>query len=199
MIEKIRGVIERKSDSYSIIMVGGIGYRINMSKNCIKGLPTLESEVNILTYLHVKEDILDLYGFFDENERRIFLLLISISGIGPKLAITILSGTESVNLKDKIIAGDIMALTKIQGVGTKTAKRIIVELKEKLIKSTDASLGFNEGITNSQLYFDVMNALIALGYKSNFAKSACLNLEKKGEFNGKLEEIIKKALQEIGT
>ena len=96
----------------------------------MKTLPTLGERTSLLTYLHVKEDILDLYGFSDEGERKIFLLLISISGIGPKLALTILSGLEYYKLKEKIIDGDVAALTDIQGVGLKTAKRIIIELKE---------------------------------------------------------------------
>ena len=197
MIEKIIGLLDQKENSYSIIMAGGIGYRVYTSYNCKKALPEIGSEINILTYLHVKEDILDLYGFIDESERKIFLLLISISGIGPKLALTILSGIESVKLKERIIDGDIAALTNIQGIGTKTAKRIIIELKEKLIQSSDSSLGFNDEGTHSQLYSDVFNALISLGYKSNYAKTACSKLEKKGGFTGELEDIIKKALKEI--
>ena len=135
MIEKILGILESKTNSFLVVMVGGMGLKINISQNCKESLPELGSKINLLTYLHVKEDILDLYGFKDENERLIFLLLISISGIGPKLALTILSGLESIKLKEKIVASDVEALTKIQGVGAKTAKRIIVELKEKLVKS----------------------------------------------------------------
>ena len=127
------------------------------------------------------------------------LLLLSINGIGPKLALTILSGLEYFKLKEKIIDGDVAALTDIQGVGLKTAKRIIIELKEKLTKSIDDALGFDDEINHSQLHSDVINALISLGYKSSFAKNACSKLQKKGEFEGKLEDIIKKALKEIGT
>ena len=199
MIEKISGTLESKANSFLVVMVGGMGLKINISQNFKESLPALGSEINLLTYLHVKEDILDLYGFKDENERIIFLLLISISGIGPKLALTILSGLESIKLKEKIVASDVEALTKIQGVGAKTAKRIIVELKEKLVKSNDISLGFNEKGKHSQLYSDVFNALISLGYKPNYAKSACDKLQKNGEFEGDLEQVIKKALKEIGN
>lgn len=199
MIEKILGILESKTNSFLVVMVGGMGLKINISQNCKESLPELGSKINLLTYLHVKEDILDLYGFKDENERLIFLLLISISGIGPKLALTILSGLESIKLKEKIVASDVEALTKIQGVGAKTAKRIIVELKEKLVKSNDISLGFKEKGKDSQLYSDVFNALISLGYKPNYAKRACNKLEKNGEFEGDLEQVIKKALKEIGN
>ena len=199
LIEKITGILDQKTDFHSIITVGGVGFKIKTSHNCMKTLPTPGQRTSLLTYLHVKEDILDLYGFSDEGERKIFLLLISISGIGPKLALTILSGLEYLKLKEKIIDGDVGALTDIQGVGLKTAKRIIIELKDKLSKSIDDALGFDIEKNHSQLHSDVINALISLGYKSNFAKNACSKLQKKGEFEGKLEDIIKKALKEIGT
>ena len=141
---------------------------------------------------------MNLYGFVDEKERNVFHLLISISGIGPKLALTILSGIEPSRLKDRVIAGDVVALTTVPGVGTKTAKRIIVELKEKFIKTSDDSLGFEEGEgSGSQLFRDVVNALTSLGYKSNHAKNACKELEKKGELSGELESVIKKALKQL--
>ena len=199
MIDQINGIILNKKESYAIIMVGGIGLKVNMSVYGLETLPKQGDKVQICTYLHVREDILDLYGFSDEGERKIFLLLISISGIGPKLALTILSGLEYLELKEKIIDGDVAALTDIQGVGLKTAKRIIIELKDKLSKSIDDALGLDIERNHSHLYSDVINALISLGYKSNFAKNACSKLQKKGEFEGKLEDIIKKALKEIGT
>ena len=99
-------------------------------------------------------------------------------------------------LKDRIINGDVAALTSVPGVGPKTAKRIIIELKEKFIKSDDSSLGFDEEIgQKSELFKDVINALVLLGYKQNHAKKACRDLEENGEMDGQIEVVIKKALK----
>ena len=196
MINELKGILEKKTLTHAIIFVGGVGYKLKMSINGLESLPSNGNEVHILTHLHVREDILDLYGFTDSKERNTFSLLISISGIGPKLALTILSGIDPTELKDRIINGDVAALTSVPGVGPKTAKRIIIELKEKFIKSDDSSLGFDEEIgQNSELFKDVINALVLLGYKQNHAKKACRDLEENGEMDGQIEVVIKKALK----
>ena len=196
MIDKLKGVLDKKSTTYAVIFVGGVGYKLKMSINGLESLPSIGDEVNILTYLYVREDILDLYGFIDPIERNTFNLLISISGIGPKLALTILSGINPKQLKERVISGDVAALTSVPGVGSKTAKRIIIELKEKFIKSDDSSLGFDDkNILSSELFKDVVNALVSLGYKQNYAKEACRDLEEKGQMDGEIEVVIKKALK----
>ena len=197
MIDHLVGIIEEKTPSYAVIYLGGIGCKIQMSINCLESLPLVGEKVKILTYLHVKEDILDLYGFVNTMERNTFHDLISISGIGPKLALTILSGMDAEKLKESIISGDVVSLIRIPGVGSKTAKRIIIELKDKFDTSIDSTLGFNEEEPDSQMYSDVLNALLALGYKSNYAQKACRTLQKNGELNGELESVIKKALKEL--
>ena len=167
-----------------------------MSINGLESLSSIGDEVNILTYLYVREDILDLYGFIDPIERNTFNLLISISGIGPKLALTILSGINPKQLKERVVSGDVAALTSVPGVGSKTAKRIIIELKEKFIKSDDSSLGFDDkNVHSTELFKDVVNALVSLGYKQNYAKEACRDLEEKGQMDGEIEVVIKKALK----
>ena len=196
MIDKLKGVLDKKSTTYAVIFVGGVGYKLKMSINGLELLPSIGDEVNILTYLYVREDILDLYGFIDSIERNTFNLLISISGIGPKLALTILSGINPKQLKERVVSGDVAALTSVPGVGSKTAKRIIIELKEKFIKSDDSSLGFDDkNIHSSELFKDVVNALVSLGYKQNYAKEACRDLEEKGQMDGEIEVVIKKALK----
>ena len=125
MIDQVNGTLLNKKDSYAIIMVGGLGLRVNMSVYGLQTLPNEGGKVQISTYLHVREDILDLYGFSNVVERNTFHLLTSISGIGPKLALTILSGIQPNKLKDRVVNGDVAALTSVQGVGNKTAKRII--------------------------------------------------------------------------
>ena len=177
--------------------MNGIGLKLLMSKNAIESMPNVGKEVLVLTYLHVKEDALDLFGFYSNRERETFLLLISINGIGPKLALTILSGMSSSELNNNIINEDGKALTAIPGVGTKTANRIILELKDK-VSSEGISQDLNLGnIKDKQLFLDSVNALISLGYKKNIAKDACDTLRKKGELNGAIEVVIKKALDTI--
>ena len=194
MIERVKGIIEKKGSNYVILVVNGIGLEINMSINALESLPQTGKEVQVLTFLNVREDLLELYGFVNRFERQTFLLLTSISGIGPKLALTILSGVSTDSLKNSIIAGDVPSLTRIPGVGTKTAKRIIIELKEKFITIDSNQLGIAEDKQISNLFRDVINALVALGYKENHAKKICAELEKDGLMRGKLEKVIKLAL-----
>ena len=194
MIDKIKGIIEEKTTHDVIISSGNFSFIIKMSINSLDILPGIGQEVEIFTYLHVREDLLQLFGFAKKLERETFELLISISGIGPKLALVILSGSDTDNLKSSIVSGDIRELTRIPGVGNKTAKRIIIELKEKFIDSDDSSLGFKENNKNTELSRDVMNALVSLGYKPSHAQKVCNELEKDNLMRGKLELIIKNAL-----
>lgn len=198
MIDQLKGSVGQKTDTYAVIFVNGVGYKVKMSINGLKSLPNDGTDVHILTYLHIREDIMDLYGFSDSKERKTFHLLLSITGIGPKLALTILSGIDPMKLKDRVVEGDLASLTSVPGVGTKTAKRIIIELKEKFIKIDTSSLGFEEkDIYHSSLFNDTINALTGLGYKTHHATKACTELEKKGELEGELEDIIKKALNQL--
>ena len=195
MISSLKGKVITKNTAYIVMSVGPVGLKINMSLNGIKALPSNDKEIQLFTYLHVREDILDLYGFLDLNEKKSFILLTSINGIGPKLALTILSGIQSEKLRERVINGDISALTSVPGVGLKTAKRIIIELKEKFIKSNEADLGFDEFEgSQSQIFKDTVNALVSLGYKKNHASKVCKDLQKNNELDGELQSIIKKAL-----
>ena len=145
MIYQVKGRLISKDKDFVVLEVGGIGLKISSTLNTIRGI-NKDGEVLLYTYLHVREDALDLYGFHSLVEKDVFLLLIGISGIGPKLANTILSGILPGDLKEKIISGDINALTSVPGVGSKTAKRIIIELKEKFTKIEEGSIGFSEKI-----------------------------------------------------
>jgi holliday junction DNA helicase RuvA len=198
MIEQIKGVIEKKNKNSLIISVSDISYKIKASLNCITGLPQIGERASLLTYLHVRENLLDLYGFKNDHERKSFFFLIGISGIGPKLALIILSGLKFRDLKDYVIDGDVKSLTSIPGVGSKTAKRMIIELKEKFIDLDDDDLGIKEKYNDDSGLFDnVVNALVNLGYKKTEATKVCNKLVDKGEFNGSLEILIKKSLHSL--
>ena len=178
MIEQLKGKIESKNDSLLVLSMNGIGFKLHMSKNAIELMPDAGKEVLVLTYLHVKEDALDLFGFYSNRERKTFLLLISINGIGPKLALTILSGMSPLKLNNNILNEDVKSLTAISGVGTKTANRIILELKDKVSLDDGAQKSSMETNENKQLFLDSVNALISLGYKKKYCKR-CLRYSSK--------------------
>jgi Holliday junction DNA helicase RuvA len=198
LINSINGRLFSKKPTEAILDVGGIRFRLHISVATYEILPEKGVPVEILTHLHVKEDILDLYGFKDEDERALFFNLNLISGIGPRSAMNILSGTNPMEFKSRIIDGDVKSLTVIPGIGTKTAKRIIVELKEKF--ETDISekndLGFLED-GGASVVKDAANALQSLGYKSNQINKILKDLESSGELSGGLEAVIRKALAKI--
>lgn len=134
MFNYISGKLISKNPTSIVIDVGGIGYQLNISLNTFQKLPELESYVKVFTILIPREDSIQLFGFYDEDEKFMFDQLLSISGIGPKLAQSILSGISPDELRDFIIQGNSIALTHIPGVGKKTAERMIVELKDRLTK-----------------------------------------------------------------
>ncbi|MFQ6604220.1 MAG: Holliday junction branch migration protein RuvA [Fidelibacterota bacterium] len=198
MIDSISGILTAKQPTYAIVDVQGIRYRIHITVPTYEKLPGTNTTVTLLTYLHVREDILDLYGFYTESERDIFHLLIGISGIGPKLAITILSGTSPAEFRQKIIVGDIQALTVIPGIGPKTAKRMILELKDKFTSVSDKEFDefFSES-GSSDIIKDARDALLSLGYNRAQIQKAFKKIEKAGSLPDSLEELIKLALATI--
>ena len=192
MIDQISGKIISINDNYVVIEVGGLGIKVNISAAFASKLVN-ENFITLVTYLNVREDALDLYGFKNEAERNLFLMLISISGIGPKLAVSILSGVELDELKSNILSGDIKSLTSIPGVGAKTAKRIIIELKDKLSKTTTTELGFEDNF-GSKISKDVLSALVGLGYTESTAIEVIKRINPV-KSNKSIESLIKEALK----
>ena len=195
MIDQLTGKFLSSNDSYIVIDIGGLGIKVNISKALPKNFK-INEVVSFSTYLHVREDVLDLYGFENESDRSLFLMLISISGIGPKLGLTIISGLAPEKLKMKIISGDVKALTSIPGVGAKTAKRIIIELKDKFSKIDSETLGFEDEI-DSKIFKDVVSALGVLGFKETESKKAIkqLDLDKSSKSTQSIENLIREALK----
>ena len=192
MIDQLKGKLVLYNDSYLVIKVGGLGIKVNIPKTSSKNFK-MDEVMSLSTYLHVREDALDLYGFENESDRSLFLMLISISGIGPKLGLTIISGLAPEKLKMKIISGDVKALTSIPGVGAKTAKRIIIELKDKFSKIDNDTLGFEDEI-DSKIFKDVISALDGLGYKEKESKKALKQLDLDNS-NQAIENIIREVLK----
>ncbi|MFH1853532.1 MAG: Holliday junction branch migration protein RuvA [Candidatus Neomarinimicrobiota bacterium] len=197
MIDSITGKIAAKTPTVLVVDVGGIRFKIHISVPTCERLPKVGEAVDLLTYLHVREDILALYGFAIEEERKLFLLLIGITGIGPRSAMTILSGTNPAEFKRRIVAGDVKSLTSVPGIGPKTAKRIIVELKEKFVDfEDDENMEFLTS-TESPVVSDALMALMSLGYKRQQSQRALRDLEQSGQLSGGLESILKKALAKM--
>jgi len=194
MITSIKGILSELSPTSITIAVNGIGYGIYIPLSTFDKLPKIGSECRLFTYLYVREDALKLYGFAEYSERDIFKMLITISGIGPKLAITMLSGMSVESLKNAIAAGNTHVLSSIPGIGKKTALRIIVELKERIG-------GVNiKGFTpipkeKERLLRDAVNALTNLGYKQLAAQSAAEKALAEAGNKIALEELLKKALK----
>jgi len=192
MIDQISGKIISINDNYVVLGVGGFGIKVNISANFASKLVN-EDLITLVTYLNVREDALDLYGFKNDSERNLFLMLISISGIGPKLAVSILSGVELDELKLNILSGDIKSLTSIPGVGAKTAKRIIIELKDKLSKTTTTELGFEDDYS-SNISKDVLSALVGLGYSESMATEVIKRINP-AKSDKSIESLIKESLK----
>ena len=197
-MDSITGKLFAKSPAEAIVDINGIRFRIHISISTYESLPSVGSLVELLKHLHVKEDILDLFGFKDSSERDLFINLNTITGIGPRSAMNILSGTDPDEFKIRIVSGDVQSLTIIPGIGPKTAKRIIVELKEKFASDFDGKdeLGFMESDGSSSVK-DAVNALLSLGYKPAQINKTIKDLEKAGDLSGGLEEIIRKALAKM--
>ena len=198
MIDSIFGLLKQKNPTYAVVDVGGIRLKVNITISTYERLPSTGSKTELLVYLHVREDILALYGFDHDDQRSMFLLLIGISGIGPRSAMGILSGASIAEFKKRIISGDVKSLTVIPGIGPKTAKRIIVELKEKFVteKDDDISMLFDAEKVPDEMN-DAIQALQSLGYSRIQAHKAMKKLEKSGDLIGNLEELLKKALKKM--
>jgi len=196
MIDSIKGKLFYKEPSNVVLDMNGIRLKISITTSTYNTLPEKGFDAELLTYFNVREDLMELYGFGNAEERNMFTLLNSISGIGPRSAMNILSGSNPHEFKKNIIAGDVKSLTTISGIGPKTAKRMIVELKEKYVDEDDDNMDFMNA-EEGGLAKDAVIGLMALGYKRGHANHAIRELEAAGDLNGSIEAIIKKALTKL--
>ena len=192
MIGSLRGKLVDKRPNQVLIEVGGVGYQVQIPLSTFAGLEAPHSETTLLIHTHVREDQLSLYGFLTAREKQCFELLISASGVGPSLALKILSGMTLEDLVPAIRKGDLAQLVRIPGVGRKTAERIVVELRDKLPGSET-----EKPATRSQLESDVASALVNLGYDARSVEKA---IEKaRGPNGGNFEGLLRGSLQILGS
>ena len=198
MFSYLYGKLVHKNPTNIVLDVNGVGYQLNISLNTFEKLPEVESELRIYTVLIPREDSIQLYGFFDEDEKQMFEQLVSISGIGPKVAQSILSGINPDELRNYIIQGNSVALTNIPGVGKKTAERMILELKDKLTKISPPEKIISKD--KEEIRMQAYQALITLGYQKQLAEKSirsALNEINSNNEELNIENLIKKALKEL--
>lgn len=195
MITYIKGAISHKNPTFIIVETGGIGYHINISLHTYSQIEKLE-HVKILTYLHIKEDAHTLYGFANEAERSLFVLLISVSGIGPNTARVLLSSLNPDEARAAIIGEDEHAFKKVKGVGPKTAKRIIIDLKDKILKeSGDAPLIVAK--VDNTIRDEALSALVSLGFSRIPVQKTLNKILKEQSDIKNVEDLIKVALKQL--
>jgi Holliday junction DNA helicase RuvA len=201
MITFLNGRLTSALPTQAIVDVNGVGYEVFIPLSSYDKLPSLGQPVHILTHLAVREDAHLLYGFMTSAERDLFRLLVNnVSGIGPKLALAVLSGMSVGNFKSAVVNSDIAAISKISGVGKKTAERIIVELKDKLgvAAAWEAASAAHVPTPEQEQANEAVLALIALGYKQTEAHKAVRDLQMEREVKS-AEELVKLALKKMAA
>ena len=196
MIARLSGILEDKAPDELIVNVSGVGYLVYVSLQTFYRMPGLGERVYLHIHTNMREDALQLFGFLDEHEKASFLLLKGVSGIGPRLALNILSGIPVDDLEDALRASDVTRLVAIPGVGKKTAERLVVELREKVGAFTGGDIGAVPGAP-SPLSSDAVSALINLGYRQPQAEKAVQNALRSGA--GDLTAIIQESLRSLST
>jgi Holliday junction DNA helicase RuvA len=193
VITFLHGKIAEKMPTRAVVDVGGVGYEVLIPLSSYDRLPAVDADVRILTFDHVREDTHQLFGFMTEAERGMFVSLMSISGIGPKLALSALSGLSVQELTHAIADGDTKRLSSISGVGKKVAERMVVELRDKMggAEGLDALAGLSAGDSVTR---DSVLALVSLGYQQATARKMVLSVMKKADEGISVEGVIKTAL-----
>jgi holliday junction DNA helicase RuvA len=188
MIAHLRGKLLAKHPNQAIVETAGVGYDVTISVPTFSDLPALGGDVALHIHTHVREDMLALYGFLRSAEKTLFEKLITVSGIGPKLAITILSGMAADEMVNAIRGNDIARLTRIPGIGKKTAERMVLELRDKL--PPEKAGGVATMPTLSAVEEDVLSALMNLGYQRASAEKALAAIPKNGQFDAMFRQAL---------
>jgi len=200
MIALISGKIASKSISNVIIDVQGVGYRVFIPLTTFYELPETGEMITLHVHTNVKEDAINLFGFYTTQERDLFQMMISVSGIGPKMSMNILSGIPAQELLVAISDGNVNKLTRIPGVGKKMAERLVLELKEKVIKKMmleELPQASAQNRLDDMIAEDVVSALVNLGYKSNVAKDALDKAIRSSDGEMVMDQLLKKTLKII--
>jgi len=202
MITFLEGTLASALPTQAIVNVGGVGYEVLIPLSSYDKLPGAGQRIQILTHLHVREDAHILYGFMTAPERDLFRLLVNnVSGIGPKLALAVLSGMSVSNFKSAVVNADIASLSRISGLGKKTAERIVLELKDKLgvVAAWEAASATHAPTAEETQANEAVLALIALGYKQVDAHKAVREMLEKESGTLSAEDLVKMALKKMAA
>lgn len=193
MIAHLQGKLVEKSPTQVVIDCGGVGYHVNISLHTYSLLPTTDF-IKLFTHLQIKEDAHTLFGFMEKSEREIFKLLLSVSGIGANIARTMLSSLNPKQITNAIASGDVVTIQSIKGIGSKTAQRVILDLKEKILKLYDLDeVSVSQSNTNRD---EALSALEVLGFVRKTSEKIVEKIIKEDP-DGSVESIIKKALKNL--
>ncbi len=196
MIYSLRGTLTLKTSDLAVIECGGVGYGCRTTLNTLSSLGRIGDEAFLLTYMNVREDCVELFGFASEEELYCYKMLISVSGVGPKVALSILSDTTPERFALNVASGDYKALTKTKGVGPKVAQRVILELKDKIAKEQLSGAAFTSDVPDFSSIkvgntSEAVSALVVLGYSQSEAASVIAKLDP----NFSVEQLITQALK----
>ena len=194
MIGSLIGLIKDKKPSLVLLEVNGVGYEVHIPLSTSFQLPNNGESTFILTHLVIRDDQHTLYGFATEEERKLFRTLIKISGVGAKMALTILSGINVNGFVQSVINGDVDTLVHLPGIGKKTAERLIVEMKDKIQDVTDSPELTGSAASDNNMLLEARNALVNLGYKSNEARKILDKIDTTGL---EVEELLRQALKSL--
>jgi Holliday junction DNA helicase RuvA len=197
MIAQLRGTLADKRPNQVLVDVGGVGYLVHIPVSTFYALGDLHSNVTLLIHTQVREDAISLYGFLSSREKHLFELLISASGVGPVLALKILSGMSVDDLVPAVRSGDLVRLTRIPGVGRKTAERMVVELRDKLAAMETPETARQPAATTGTAT-DVVSALLNLGYEQHAAEQAVERAGKNGTLES-FEALLRATLQQLSA
>jgi len=193
MIARLTGLVLDKGEDTAVLDVHGVGYLVHLSAASLLALPARGEQATLRTITHVREDALDLFGFLTEEEEDVFRALVEVKGVGPRAAQNILSGIEPRDLAQAVAQGDVARLTKVPGIGKKTAERLVVELKDKLLALARAA-GPGKAPHQGGLIDQLQVALVNLGYKPAQAEQVAESLRERAEGKG-LDELLREALK----
>lgn len=193
MISHLRGKLVEKSPTYAIIECNGVGYFLNISLNTYSNIPDSEA-VRLYTHLSIREDAHTLFGFFDKTEREIFRLLISVSGVGPSIARTMLSSMTTEQIQHAIASEDVATIQSVKGIGAKTAQRVLIDLRDKILKTYE--LSEDSVNSNNTIREETLSALEVLGFSRKQVDKMVQKIIQESP-SISLEEIIKQALKNL--
>jgi len=199
MIASLTGRLAFKAPTYLILDVHGVGYEVYIPLSTYYGLPNLSESISLSVHTHVREDAIQLFGFLTSQEKDAFVLLTSVSGVGPKLALSVLSALPVSDLVSAIQSGDVEKLTMVPGIGNKSASRLVLELKDKIGKLYPGLAPASDSPRQGQdaIFDDALSALVNLGYRPQDAKEALKHVKKSNAEAIVLKDMIRESLKEL--